>query len=257
MKRKIILALAFGVLAQLSFAQIGGLSAGKLGSFSAGSVPEKAIEFEPAMGVSWSKNIFDSTGDKSSIFSTNDSLSFSNGFSFRFTYGVFTNAEIGAIVSPDMSEFQTGVKYQVFEKEASAITLMSGFNFSFDDQINSDEIMSYSGGIIYSYENSWALDFNAQFSRSFTSENAYTGYFLSTDIGHYFNDNIQFVSGIYYSRGFYPNEIDDDELLTFMTGLTIENAENFLLVLNYAYDIMGMNVYQANGIGLALTIMID
>jgi hypothetical protein len=45
--------------------------------------------------------------------------------------------------------------------------------------------------------------------------------------------------------------------LTINPGLTIEQAKNFILVLNFPYDTIGKNTNKSIGIAMALTIMIN
>ncbi len=258
--RKIFIAtLLFGVMYQISYAQIGGLSAGKLRTFGTATVPVNAIEFEPSLGICMYKSAFSQHGDLYPAFDNKDSLSFENQLAFRFSYGLFKNAEIGVLVPQDVSALQTGIKYKIFAHNKSSFGLMGGLNLAFNNRIHKDEIMAYSSGLIYSFDGNFLLDMNAQMQRSITSDNAnsHNHYYFSADAGYYLKNNIQLVSGLYFHQNKYPSAEDNQQSLTFMPGITIEKAENFILVLNYSCDIFGKNIQQAHGLGIALIIMID
>ena len=79
-------------------------------------------------------------------------------------------------------------------------------------------------------------------------------YFINTDLGYYIINKIQLVSGFNFS--FTDGDITQYQLI-FNPGVTIEKANNFILVMQLPYAVSGKNTYQSSGFGMALTIMID
>jgi len=79
-------------------------------------------------------------------------------------------------------------------------------------------------------------------------------YFINTDLGYYIINKIQLVSGFNFS--FTDGDITQYQLI-FNPGVTIEKANNFILVMQLPYAVSGKNAYQSSGFGMALTIMID
>jgi len=47
------------------------------------------------------------------------------------------------------------------------------------------------------------------------------------------------------------------QLLSLNAGITIERAENFIVVLNTPIDVLGKNIEKFIGFGFALTILIE
>lgn len=63
--------------------------------------------------------------------------------------------------------------------------------------------------------------------------------------------------GLNYNYQAYENSDNNSHLLALNTGLAIERAKHFILVLNAPFDILGKNEYQTRGFGMALTILLD
>ena len=257
--RKIYFLVILMLLSGIINAQIGGLSAGKLGTFCSGTVPYTKIEFEPSFSVGFGDSYFDNNGKAINLFDAPDSLSFYNSMAFRLTYGVFENAEIGILSSPDLSGLQSGFKWKFLEKGASSLGLMLGANLNFNNQIHEKEIASYLGGLVYSLDKAYSIDANITYGFSQAAETSLKHHdlFLSADFGHYFENKLQPVVGFYYSQTFFDNTDLNQNNLYVSPGFTLEKATNFILVLNYMYPVLGQNVEQIKSINLALTILID
>ncbi|MDA3907303.1 MAG: hypothetical protein PF484_14620 [Bacteroidales bacterium] len=76
-------------------------------------------------------------------------------------------------------------------------------------------------------------------------------------MGYYLLDRVNFIIGLNYNFQSYLSNNDNSQVLTLNTGVAIEKAENFILVLNAPFDILGKNEYQTIGFGLALTIILN
>jgi len=247
------------LLSGIIHAQIGGLSAGKLGTFCVGTVSYTKIEFEPSYSIGFGDKYFDNNGKAINLFDAPDSLSFYNSMAFRLTYGIFKNAELGILSSPDLSGLQSGFKWKFLEKGASSLGLMLGVNLNFNNQIYRKEIASYLGGLVYSLDKDYSVDANISYGISQYSVSSLEHQFLqvSADFGHYFKNKIQPVVGFYYSQSFFENSDLNQNNFYVSPGFTIDKATNFILVLNYMHPVLGQNVEKIKSVNLALTILID
>ncbi|HAG15408.1 MAG TPA: hypothetical protein DCG69_02645 [Bacteroidales bacterium] len=266
MKKQLLL-LFIGVISIPVFGQIGGLSASKIGAVCTTPVAENKIEFEPFFAYALSNHYFDSNSNRQDLFSTADStLKFSTS-GFRFTYGLFKNFEIGVTLPVDVSEVRFGAKYKLPFEGSLSMGILGGYNTLVGNQVyarrNSAHEMtpSFVGGLIFTYKinEKMCFDFDAQFQKH--TEETIAGHthgvFLDSAIGYYILENVNFLAALSYNYKFYSNPTDDSYLLTLNTGIAIEKAEHFILVINAPFDLLGKNEYQTKGFGLALTILLD
>jgi len=107
-------------------AQIGGISASKLATICTQTVPSKKIEFEPSFAYAFAKEYWNSNSDKQLI--NQDSTLVASGASFRFSYGVVENLEIGAAIPLDMSTINYGLKYQFLSSGKLSLAVLGCFN---------------------------------------------------------------------------------------------------------------------------------
>ena len=249
------------------YSQAGGLSASKLGTLCTAPVPEGTIEFEPFFGYSTSSNFFDSDGNVQALFSTSDSSINFAGSGFRFSYGLIKNLEVGVSVPIDVSEARFGAKYKLPFDGKLTMGLLAGYNAIMGNQVYDRRNAMYEltptfvGGFILTYDftEKFSIDFDAQYQKhtQTTFGGHSNGLFLNSDIGYYFLEKINFIVGLNYNYKIFDNSDDNSYLLTLNTGIAIEKAENFILVINAPFDLMGKNEYRTKGFGLALTIMLD
>ncbi len=167
----------------------------------------------------------------------------------------------------DVSTISYGMKYKLPFENKFSLGLLSGFNFPLGNQIISkknhafENTPSFVGGIVTTYEFSdkFSIDADAQYQEYF--ENVMDGYqndfFLNTDIGYFVLPGIQLVTGLNYATTNFENTDFNSNLLNLNLGITLERAENFIIVLNSPINLMGQNTLKTNGFGFALTIMID
>jgi len=265
--KKITLLLLSISFTTITMAQVGGLSASKLGTLCTTPVPEGTIEFEPFFGYATATNFFDNKGDIHPLFSTPDSTIKFASSGLRFSYGLMKNLEVGVSLPIDVSEVNFGAKYKLPFDGNFTMGLLAGYNKVLGNRISAcrDAICkattAYVGGVImtYKFSDKLCVDFDAQYHKhkKTTVEGHNQGFNINSDIGYYVMERVNFIVGLNYSYQNYNTILDDAYLLTLNTGIAIEKAENFILVLNAPFDILGKNEYQTTGFGLALTIILD
>ncbi len=265
--RKFTLVLLASIISIGVYSQVGGLSASKLGTLCVTPVAEGAIEFEPFFGYARATHSFDQNGNSQELYSTSDSSMNFAGSGFRFSYGLIDNLEVGVSVPIDVSEVRFGAKYKLPIDGKLTMGVLAGYNAVVGNQIIAKHHAIYEttptfvGGVIITYDftEKFSLDFNAQYQKH-TQETIgghSNGIFLDSDFGYYLLEKINFIFGLHYDYKIFDENIDDSYLLTLNTGIAIERAENFILVINAPFDLMGKNEYRTKGFGLALTIMLD
>lgn len=250
-----------------AYSQVAGLSASKLGTLCTAPVPEGTIEFEPFFGYSITSDYFDSNGDLQPLFSTSDSTMKFSGSGFRFSYGLMKNLEIGVSLPIDVSVVSFGAKYKLPLEGNFTMGLLGGYTTLIGNQVYvrrsaiHEMTPSFVGGIIMTYEfnENLSIDFDAQYQKHTleTSDGHTHGFYLNSDIGYYLMDRVNFIVGLNYGYKVFNASIDNSSLLTLNTGIAIEKAKHFILVLNAPFDLFGKNEYQTKGFGLALTIILD
>ena len=266
--RKILLSISIVLFGFQSYSQVGGLSASKLGTLCASTVGEGNIEFEPSFAYSNTKHYFDGDGHLQALYQSSDSSKMFSGSAFRFTYGLIKDLEIGVSLPIDVSDVRFGAKYRLpFNGEKFATAILGGYTAIVGNRVyslrhaNHESTSSYYAGIImtYNYTPKFSIDFDVQYQKHFVStEDHHTqGLYLNTDIGYYLLEKINFIVGLNYNFQSFSDREKNSHLLTLNTGLAIERAKHFILVLNAPFDIMGKNTYRTNGFGLALTILLD
>ena len=215
----------------------------------------------------WAKTQWNSNYESNPLFLSNDSSCLETELGFRLSYGLFNNFEIGMYIPVNTSCIGTGFKYNFFNKEKISLAGISGINIhtgnnTYNTKIDySDKTTSINGGIALSYvfSDKLSIDINGQIHKHIrkTLDNHLYDTFISSDIGYYIIEGLQLVASINYSNEIYNHNTQNTELLMLNTGITIETADNFILVLNTPIHIIGKNNLMAKGFGMALTICID
>lgn len=252
---------------QYSFAQIGGISASKVGALCAEPIGKNHMEFEPFFAYSSSQHYFDSEGNIQALFSSADSTMKFSGSGFRFTYGAIQNMEIGVSLPIDISEVRFGIKYKIPIKGKLGLALIGGYNNIVGNQIyvrrnaNHEATPSFLGGFVasFAFNEKWSVDFDAQYQKhtEATKDGHSRGFYSSLDFGYYLFDRINFVVGLSYNIQSFELRHYNSYILSLNTGVVIEKAEHFILVVMAPFDLMGKNEYRTKGFGLALTILLD
>ncbi|MBN2236901.1 MAG: hypothetical protein JW729_05040 [Bacteroidales bacterium] len=265
--KKLVTLFTFSFLFLNVYSQVGGLSASKVGALCTATVPENTIEFEPFFGYALTSHYFDQNGIRQNLFSTSDSTLKFSGFGFRFTYGLSKNLEIGVSLPVDVSEVRFGAKYKLPLEGKFTMGLLAGYNTLIGNQVYTrrsavHEITpAFVGGLIFTYKFSdrMCMDLDIQYQKHthITSSGHDHCLFIDSEIGYYLFKNINFITGFSFNNKFYNQASNNSYVFTLNTGVAIERAENFILVLNAPFDLIGKNEYQTTGFGLALTIILD
>jgi len=243
-------------------AQVGGISASKLTTICTETVSANNIEFEPSFYFNSSSMAWNDAGKKQSIFSDADSSQIKSGFAFRFSYGLTKNLETGVTVSNNMAMANWGFKYHFFNKKKTSLALIGGINTPLGnrttDKNNKSTENVLAGGLVitHHFSEKFGMDADIQYQRHLFEQagHHHQDFFFNTDLGYYIIDKIQLVSGFNFSST--DGNITQYQL-TFNPGITVEKADNFILVMQFPYTVLGKNTYQSFGFGMALTIMID
>ena len=246
--KKILLLICFALINANIFAQVGGLSASKLNTPSAICVSANHIEFEPAFSISKNTGNYLQNGDI-----VRNSYPFENSFGFRFTYGVIDNLEAGFSLPIDVSTVQTGIKYNFFHNPKLFLAGFGGVNFDFS---HSNALHGLDAGLITTLQHTDKIstDIQIDWHHDFHDHLISNLLFINTDFGIYIG-KIQYIAGLNYQQNFLCNTQSQQLYLT--PGVTIEPANNFLMVLSYPFTIFGKNSVKNEYFSFALTITID
>jgi len=230
-----------------SFSQVGGISASKLVVINTETVPANKIEFEPSFGFSISKN---------------DSINMNSDFGFRFTYGINSKTEIGIFVPLHLNSVNWGIKYHALDFNKLSLGMIAGIenalivNNSEEEKISS-LFNSYAGGIVstYQFNDKLSIDFSGQFQNHFEADKTNFNSFLNSEIGYFVSDGLQLVTGLQYENHHILNI--QENYFTINSGITVEKAKNFILVVNIPYQFKNKYSVSSIGFSMALTILID
>lgn len=251
-------------LSFLVFGQVGGISASKLATLCVEPVPHKSIEFEPVFGFSATKGGWDENGKYQIYFESKDSIATNAGLGFRFSYGAFKNFEIGAAMPVSTDVIYWGMKYKLPFESKFQLGLLAGLNTPFGNSIygkSIDESVAYAGGLVgtVNFSERFSWDFDVQFQKFiYTGTVAHNSdFFANTDFGYFLSDGFQFVLGANFGSMYFSEKTANSRFFAINPGITIESAENFILVLNSPYNIYGVSVEKSFGLGVSLTIVID
>jgi len=259
--------LIFLTISTYNFAQVGGISASKLGSITSTTVAPTKIEFEPSFAVSYTKKAWDKEGKEYSLFASSDSTLIESGMAFRMSYGLFENMEVGIIFPSSVEALSLGAKFKLPLDNNFKAALIAGINTPLGNTLldkknkTMDNTIAAVGGVVLSYKftDKFSLDFNTQYQK-FTKEVAeeHKGdAFVSCDLGYFVLEKVQACLGVYYDNTTFSNKDYNSSVFRINTGVTIERAKNFILILNAPFYISGKNAYKSTGFGVALTITLD
>lgn len=246
--KKIILFVILFLFTQMQtvFSQISGISASKLVAYNTSAVPKNAIEFEPAFDFSVSKN---------------DSILIDKNMGFRFTYGLNNKTEIGILLPFSFNSVNWGIKYHAFDFNQLSFGIIAGIENALtvnnSNELNSDTFFkSYAGGIVSTYQinDKLSVDFDSQIQNSFHFSKQDFHLFINSEIGCFVTDGLQIITGLQYEKN---TDMFSRNQLTLNSGITVEKAKNFILVLNFPYRIKSKYKPASVGFAMALTILIE
>lgn len=246
-------------------AQIAGISASKLNAVCVDVVDDKKLEFEPGFYHSTTNQFWDADSKLENQFGS-DSINHISTMFMRVTYGLFDKMELGIVAPVDMSAIDFGMRYIISQKENWGFAAIAGVNTPLGNAIvkkDKHTILNTAqvglGGVVsYHPSENFSVDFNAGYGKYLdqnhinylTSINAEAGYY-------FFSHQFQVVAGFGYKNFKHTEAINDQFLLTFYPGITIETGERYILVLTSPVDVYGKNIIKTFNLGFALTITID
>lgn len=250
------------VLSMSSYAQINGISASKVSAFCVDQIPKHKLELEPTFNYAQSSSYWNNFD-----LIQQDSVYTSSSVSWRATYGVTDKLEIGLnTADSELSYLNLGMKYILADEGSLTFSMMTGLglplgNRVFDpNQVSIDDLANYGIGIISSYainENA-SLDVNIQYQDYLKSLGDETGsaFFLNADFGQYILDRkLMLILGAGY-QNLAKNDFKQT-LFTVFPGISIEAAENYLLVFTGSKSLFGYNNTNSWGISLSVTTILQ
>ncbi len=244
--------------------QIAGISASKLCAFNTEPVPSGEIEFEPGYAFSRVSNMMPDDNYFMPRVGRGDSLEHESEFGFRFTYGLAHKLETGIYVPNDLSGLFMGVKYKWLEWDNFSLGLFGGGKIG--DSAPAGDIPCYADGPVmgggfsqtYAFSEKMSLDFSQQieFPLGENKENYQKGLFISADGGYYLFPGLLFILGSHFEwKDFQQKE--NSVLFALNPGISVETAEQFLIVLGLPYSIYGKAENSFHGATFGLTILLD
>lgn len=227
MKKNFLLILVLLALTNVN-AQIGGISASKTTTINAYTVDKNCIEFEPSF----------------SIF--NNSEMFENSFNWRFSYGLFSNFEIGMSMPSSMEAISFGAKFFIVNAVFFKLSPIAGINFNFS-QSNFFDNAGLGFASTFDFSDNFSTDIDFHIMSNFSNKNI-------VSVGF---DNGLFVGStqLMFGTNYLFNSAEKQKSQFFVNpGVTLEAAKNFLIVATLPVQILGQKSY---GFGFALTIMMN
>lgn len=254
-----LVSLLFLFFQQISFCQITGISGSKISAFSYDPIPKNIVEFEPTFNITSSDQIWDNDSNLTDL----DSASVSSSLCWRITYGMTDNIEVGLSVPSDVSAGGLGIKAYLYGDDVFNLTAMAGTNIALGNRIydkdnpSIDDLSTYGLGLVGSlvFDEKRSIDINFQVQDYFKNDIEgipTSSYFFNADYGgRGWNDKLLFILG----SGYQFNKIDDvtQSKWTLFPGVSIEFAENYLIVMNTSFDFAGKNMEKQFGFSLSLT----
>lgn len=224
---KILLIIVMQVIFLNLQAQISGLSASKTTTLSATVVNKNSIEYEPSISL------------------INNENNFEKSFSWRFTYGLLNNFEIGFSVSSSSDLMGVGAKFLFLNSDLVKVASICGVNFNFIEK-NPFDNAGLGFVTTFDYTKNFSSDFDFHFMTNFC-DNKIISFGFDNGL---FVGATQIIIGTNYI--YYAQEQKSQFIVN--QGVTLEAAKNFLIVATVSLEALRQRTY---GFGLALTIKLD
>lgn len=242
------------------FAQVGGVSGGKINAFNHLPIPKGTAEFEPNYGFTATKSQWDIDGNKIPIFSSSDSTLIETNISFRMAYPITDRLEVGTFIAESFSNWS--IKYALNGAQKFGYGIMGGINLPYGTTTlrqgnrNADQSVRYSLGVIGSYQltESSSFDLNVQVQNYFSNAPDLPGsdVIVYLDFGHYISTSgVQLMSSISYIESSF--EVGNAKVLSYYPGISLEMKDNYFIVINGAFDVMGKSSAKTSGFAIAWT----
>ena len=263
--RTINILLVLVLFAITAKAQVAGISASKLNAVCVDVVDDKKVEIEPGFYHSTTNQFWDADSKLSNQFGS-DSINHISTMFMRVTYGLFNKIELGLVVPIDMSAIDFGMRYVISQKEKWGFATIVGVNAPLGNALvikDKHTILNTAqiglGGVAsYNPSKNFSVDANAGYGKYFDQNNIDYLTYVSADAGYYFfSHQFQVVAGFGYKNFKHIKDIDDQFLVTFYPGITVETGKRYILVLTSPIDVYGKNIIKTFNLGFTLTITID
>ncbi len=263
--KSLYLTIAFLIISISIKAQVAGISASKLNSVCVDVVDDKNVEFEPGFYHSSTNKYWDNNSKLTEQFG-NDSINHISSMFIRVTYGLFDKIEMGLVVPVDMSAIDFGMRYVIMQKEKLGFAAIAGVNAPLGNAIvlkdkhtilNTAQV-GFGGVVSYNPSKNFSIDFNTGYGKYFDQNNINYLTYLSADAGYFlFSHQFQVVAGFGYKNFKHFKDKDNQFLITFYPGITIETGKRYILVLTSPVDVYGKNIIKTFNLGFALTVILD
>ncbi|HDR88163.1 MAG TPA: hypothetical protein ENN63_00855 [Bacteroidetes bacterium] len=251
--------------AAATMAQVCGVSASKLGACNATPVPLHSLEFEPVFSSLWSRKFWNQDSRIMPRFESTDSLEHNTSLTFRTTYGINRNAEVGFLLSSNHSQMGMAGKIRFLQTRKNELAWLAGYHYERPEGQESNpgrpENISHSAVAGLSWTTflpaNWSVDTDFQWQTDYFQQKTGTQVFFNADAGCFIKPGLQAILGISYNRGWGDTESGIRELTTLNLGGSIETGENFLLVFGFPVDLYGKNEICQTGFVFAVTMIFD
>lgn len=245
---------------KIGLSQIMGISGSKISAFSYDPIPVHVLEFEPTFNITRSNSFWDDTADRITDI---DSVTISSSLCWRITYGLMENLEVGLSVPSDVSSGALGIKAYLYGGDLFNLSAMAGTNIALGNRTfdknnpNFDDLSNFGLGLVGSlvFNEKQSIDINFQVQDYFKNEIEgvpTSSYFFNADYGgRALKDNVLLILGTGYQ--FYKTDNLEQSKWTLYPGISVEFANNYLIVINTSFDFLGKNIEKQFGFSLSLT----
>lgn len=198
-------------------------------------------------------------------FESTDSLEHNTNLTFRTTYGVSRNAEVGFLLNSDLSQMGLAGKIRFLQTGKNELAWLAGYHYERQGEQESNpgkpENISHSAVAGLSWttflSENWSVDTDFQWQTDYFQQNTGTQIFFNADAGCFIKPGLQAIMGISYNRGWGNTEPEIRELTTLNLGGSIETGENFLLIFGFPIDLYGRNEICQTGFVFAVTMIFN
>jgi len=234
-------------------AQIGALSGTKLASVSYNAILDNDLEFEPTFFTSR----YTAAGTVGAV----DTSIYNSSVSWRMSYGLFKNAEIGFTSDGNFESVSMAFKYAFNEGTRFGYAGMCGYSQMLGNNVvpkNNRIENAFQLGLISTiqFDDNNSVDLNVQFQQAYTSDQSLPSMIYNVDFATMALDiRYPLMFGLMYTNQSGDEDYSD---LTLSPGFGIETGEDFALLLFMTQAVsVSDNASKETGFGLIVTLFID
>jgi len=249
--------LSFIILFQTKLeAQIGSLSGTKIWSVSHNTLPQNILEFEPTFYTNRYNSEFDFWGNSKPL----GEEVYESSISWRVSYGVYKNLEIGMTTTGNLEDVNIAMKYTLRDSSWINFGAMIGYTEELGNrEIQQDDrrMNAFQLGLISTivFDDKNSLDLNAQFEQTYVDNDNWSRWHLNADFGTYaLHPNYQLILGVFHTYKFVGSTTYKTVLLP---TISIEPSDKYALVFNLSKAVYGKKETNDLGFGVTLTLLLD